>query len=64
MKRAWKKLEAAFAAAALAEEGDVETARELLAEADEPGTEADRREPPREERGLRRLAPLPKGSRA
>jgi hypothetical protein len=53
MKRLLRKLEAALAAAAFAEEGDADTARQIVAEAEQDG---DRSAPPR--RGAsRRPAP-------
>ena len=61
MKRLWEKIETLLAAAAFAEEGEVETAREMLAEAglDAPG---DRQKPASPQPGL--YATHAKASRA
>jgi hypothetical protein len=63
MKALIRKIEAALAAAAFAEEGDADTARTIVAEAEEVHAVGARRE-----RDGRRLAPAPrrlaKGSRA
>ena len=62
MRKLWEKIETLFAAAAFAEEGEVETAREMLAEAglDAPG-DAEQK-PPSPAAGL--YAPHAKASRA
>jgi hypothetical protein len=63
MKALLRKIEAALAAAAFAEEGEADTARRMLAQAD-----ADRMAGPQAKPGsssaLRPHAPLAKGSRA
>ncbi len=61
MKKLWEKLETLMSAAAFAEEGEAETARQIAAEADEP--EAKERESRDEDRPAYRVAPLAKGSR-
>ena len=45
MRGLWKRIEAVFAAVAFAEEGDVETARRLVADAGRDGAEHGAPEP-------------------
>lgn len=64
MKTLLRKIEAALAAAAFAEEGEVDTARRMLSEADaRHGAEA-LRERPGSSSALPPRGPLAKGSRA
>lgn len=62
MKGFIRKIEAAFAAAAFAEEGEAEAARQMVAEAEDFTRAAPRRDDVRSRPAPR--APLAKGSRA
>jgi hypothetical protein len=64
MKALLRKIEAALAAAAFAEEGEADTARRMLAQADADRMAGPLAEEPSSSSALRPHAPLAKGSRA